>query len=198
MTADEILPDEAPIKRYTYRKLFSCIGLEHFRVQWLEEVDDVGFDKDDAEQTIKIDGGHVYVLPCGLAAQSRRTDKGQVWAAFETKVRAEQREHIARFAAFARGHWTLDCPVDPGVYPVVAKSVAISSELPWSMLTEWQTRKLQRVEGVVRDVTEHTPLQWSVADVDMRRITKREPASRSLWRGYWWSEPLPMMVAPVK
>lgn len=175
-----------PLARLLNRKLFVTQHVDHFKTLYLEDVDSEGFDESAAlgyERHIDGDGAltEVWIMPGGIAVAALPGEKGSTrWAAYETLERVEYNKHIARWATFARGHWTRACPTEPGLYPVAAKSSAVPRSTPFAMMIDFQTRKLHRVEGVVRDVTEFTP-----------------STHRTLWQGYWWSEAIPLMVAPT-
>ena len=174
-----------PLTRLLHRKIFYTKHLEHFKAQYLDDVDPEGFCDDSAlgveEHETPLARIKVFIMPGGICVAFARGVDGVQWAAFETLERVEHRKQLAKWAVFARGFWTLKCPTEPGIYPVMAKSAAIPRNTPFAVHMEWQTRRLQRVEGTVRDVSEFTPA-----------------THRTLWRGYWWSEALPQMLAPVK
>lgn len=174
-----------PLTRLLNRKVFWTADRAHFLAQYLDDVDSEGFSVEasigkethtDATGTID-----VWVMPGGIAVAHFFDGKeGGRWAAYETLERVEHNKHISRWANFARGYWTRVCPTEPGTYPVTAKSSAVRRTTPFAVMIDFQTRRLQRVEGVVKDVSEFTPA-----------------THRSLWQGYWWSEAIPLMVAPT-
>lgn len=174
-----------PLSRLLHRKLFVTQHQDHFRAQYLDDVDSEGFHEEAAlgreSYTDGVSEIFVWIMPGGISV-ARFVAKGEPerWAAYETLERVERAKHIARWADFARGYWTLRCPQEPGTYPVTAKSSAIPRSTPFAVMIDFGLRKLQRVEGHVRDVTEFTP-----------------STHRTLWQGYWWSEAIPMMVAPT-
>lgn len=180
-------PAEHPLARFLFKKLFAVKAVEHFKTQWLDDVDAVGFDTSAAVQTYDAadDTGviRVYVMPGGVAAARFIPIDGGVerWAAYETKERVEGRELLSRWADFARGHWTPVCPVEPGLYPVVRRDAAIDPETPFTVHCAFDLRKISRVAGEARDVTTYCP-----------------SALRTEWKGWWWSEALPMMLAPYE
>ena len=182
-TMTQQLDAEHPLTKHLYRKLFATQHGDHFAAQYVDDVDARGFRADDARETLETsdDSGKLraYLMTDGIAVAQFIGEDGERWAAYETKARVEQRQHLSRWASFARGVWTRECPREPGLYPVVALSAAIPSSTTFAVLTDYQFRRLQRVEGVVRDVTTHCP-----------------STHRTQWAGWWWSEALPMMQAP--
>jgi hypothetical protein len=181
-----MISDTHPFQYLLHRKLFSTQDLLHFQAVYRDDVDPAGFDKHRATQVkshTDVTGTYdVWVMPDGISVLHfiSPTKKANKWAAFETLERAEHVKHVSRWSTFARGHWTKDCPKEPGTYPVCARPAAVRRGAPWVSLIDLQTRKLQRVDGHVRDVSEFTPA-----------------THRSLWQGYWWSEALPLMLAPI-
>lgn len=178
-------PDSGhPLNRLLHRRIFWTTTRDHFTAQYKDDVDPEGFCDDTAlgyEEHGLVDCSiKVWIMPSGICAARAVGVEGEQWAAFETLERAGARKLHAAWAVFARGFWTLNCPKEPGVYPACAKSLAISPLTPFTVPIEWQLRRLQRIEGAVRDVTEFTP-----------------STHRTLWRGYWWSEALPQMPAPT-
>lgn len=176
------------LQRYLYKRIFSTQFYDHFRAQYLDDVDPRGFDVADAtkEITSTDDSGtmHVYLMPAGIAVarfESEDKKKPTKWAAFETKERVERAAHLARWAEFARGSWTRACPNEPGRYMVARRDTHVPASTPFPVYVDTEWREFQRVEGVVRDVTTHCPAHV-----------------RTEWQGYFWSEPLPLMAAPIQ
>lgn len=177
-----------PLTRLLNRKLFVTQHEGHFKAQYLDDVDSEGFTVEAAlgtETHTDEDGTiDVFIMPGGIAVAhfigTPSNTNNNRWAAYETLERVERNRHIGRWATFARGYWTRVCPTEPGTYPVTSKSSAVPRRTPFAVMIDFQTRKLQRVEGVVKDVSEFTP-----------------STHRSLWQGYWWSESIPLMVAPT-
>jgi hypothetical protein len=60
------------------------------------------------------------------------------------------------------------------------KDTAVPVSTPFPVFVDFTLRRMQKVDGVVRDVTTHCPA-----------------THRTEWQGYWWSEPVPMMIAPT-
>ena len=180
------MDDEHPLSRFLHRKIFSTAARDHFAAQYIDDVDPDGFRVDETTETHSStdDTGTmtVYVVHNGIAVAHfvAADDFSEKWAAFETKARVQERALHGRWADFARGRWTRACPEQPGTYPVVALSAAVADVVPFTVYTDFELRKLARVEGEVVDVTHYRP-----------------SAVRTEWQGWWWSEPLPLMIAPT-
>lgn len=153
----------------------------HFRAHYVDEVDGSGWRARDALKTITLTAENgkestIWLMPNGIAVQQ----DGCVWSAWETLERVARNKQYARWASFARGNWTLQVPSVAGVYPVVAREAELPSTIVFEATVDFAFRRLALIEGVVCDVTHYRPT-----------------ARRSEWRGYWWSEPLPELLAPT-
>lgn len=178
----DLMDAEHPITRHLYRKIYSTRDFEHFAAQWIDDVDSNGLELARATQVIDEPGMRVHLMPneIAVAHYTRSGKRAHQWAAFRTKSYVERQDRIARWSTFARGHWTRECPNEPGMYPVVRRDSAVPESTPFTVFVEYEFRRLQSVEGVVRDVTTFCPATF-----------------RTEWKGWWWSEPLPAMNAPV-
>jgi len=183
------IAEGSALKIYLYKQICVLWSFDHFRAQYLDDVDPRGFNFSDVKQefTSIDDKGvmRVYVMPAGIAvAHYEPIDskkRAPTWAAFETKERVERAAHLARWAEFARGSWTRACPSEPGRYMVARRDTHVPASTPFPVYVDTEWREFQRVEGVVRDVTTHCPAHV-----------------RTEWQGYFWSEPLPLMAAPIQ
>lgn len=188
MTQDLTLEQDAthPLDRFLYKKIFGTKELDHFRAQYIDDVDPQGWEPlqavathDDEDDTGKM---RVFVMNGGVAVARFEGVDGELrWTAYETKERVERNAHFGRWADFARGRWTRECPTEPGLYPVAPLASAIPETTPFAVWVEYSFRRLSRHEGVVIDVSGYRPA-----------------GKRTEWQGYWWSEPLPLMLAPTR
>lgn len=153
----------------------------HFNAHYCDEIDEAGWAPRDAVKTVVSTTAEgvestVWVMPNGIAI----CKEGRAWSAWETLDRVARNNQHGRWASFARGGWTLQVPLEAGVYPVVAREAALPPNLSLEATVDFTFRRLALIEGVVCDVTHYRPT-----------------ARRSEWRGYWWSEPLPELLAPT-
>ena len=90
------------------------------------------------------------------------TSKGR-WSCYETRARAEEREHISKWSEYMRGNWVKEIPIIPGIYAVRN----LEQRLFFHELREVSGRLVDISGGFV-------------------------PAGKvSTWCGSWWSLPLP-------
>lgn len=95
--------------------------------------------------------------------------KSQVkFSLFESAARADSRDHTKRWNDFARGHWTVKVPQEPGKYFVCDREFGAQS-----------IRELVRVNGVLRDTQGFT-----------------RPGKVSEYMGYWYLPALPALRLP--
>lgn len=168
--------DDAPLKHLLYKRICTTKHPDHFAVQYRSDVDPRGFDARRALKVHHVDAMTVWLMPGDVAV----CERGEQWSAFETKARVERNAHIARWADFSRGHWTLEVPKIEGTYLVAPKDSSVTGRAPFSIFVEHSFRTLSLCGGVVRDSVGFTSTE------------------RSVWRGYWYSEPLPLLLAPVR
>jgi hypothetical protein len=155
--------------------LYRCVSEHRWRKLRLDDfsrlyVDEVGDASDIALSTHSFDSSTygtccVWVLENGLAVLEAPLGR---FSLFETKARADARDHINAWAEFARGHWDSAVPQEPGVYFVKALDGHKQA-----------VRELKRVDGRLKDVTRGEPLP---------RV-----GLVSEWRGYWWRPQVPKL-----
>lgn len=103
----------------------------------------------------------IYQLPDGLTALEEPNGK---WSLYESEERARSRDHFKAWSEFARGQWTLRCPMEPGLYFVKDKDLGKRS-----------VRELKVVNGRLKDVTG--------GPVRVGLVTE--------WQGYWYVPVIP-------
>ena len=97
-------------------------------------------------------------------------ERGGSWSFFESAAETAWREHVSRWADFARGYWTDRVPELPGVYPV-------------------RNRSKHRCK-------DHIFIQNGdlVLDTDSGFL---RPGVRTNWAGEFWSLPYPSLPGAV-
>lgn len=148
------------------RKLLSCRDRKHFvqlfkatfdRKLELEKFDKLIDGTTEAGERMKL------WVQAGLTV-SHGLQSG-VWAAWLPRMAAERETAVLEWGDFGSGTWTEEIPTAPGLYA--------TRDLQGHRARD---RRMQLVEGVVRDVTTHCPSHV-----------------RSEWQGDWWTKSFPSL-----
>lgn len=93
---------------------FSGLKRDVFMARFLDEVGDLADEVVTGSYSTRSPKREITVYAGGLVLVVGAHDKLSL---YETQTRVEEREHIAAWAEFARGHWSAVVPSEPGVYP---------------------------------------------------------------------------------
>ena len=148
------------------KRLVNCRDRAHFEAVFIQEfkrpLELEGFEK-------KIDGtteqGFRLKLWVSTGLTVSYNCKTGSWTAWLPKQLADREQAIQEWSDFGGGHWSEEIPTAPGMYA--------TRDLQGH---RGRDRRLETVEGVVRDVTVFCPSD-----------------KRSEWQGDWWSKPYPAL-----
>jgi hypothetical protein len=108
-------------------------------------------------------GTELYELHNGMVAVCTKNGR---WSLWETRQRAEQRDHERAWGEFSRGTWTKTVPSEEGQYFVRDRDTGRRS-----------VRELKRVSGRLLDV--------SGGMVRLGKVSE--------WKGDWWTPKVPRL-----
>ncbi len=158
-------PTEDELERLRFKLVFGGVLPEDFLLKYEDEIGHYEDEIVEAEYAVTLPRhglSTLQVLRGGLVIQTAVNGKMSL---FETKERVEEREHLRKWAEFARGYWTSKVPTAAGYYPVRAKD----GKLSW--------HEIRYAHGRLVDVNSgHVP---------GGRVTT--------WTGDWWSLCLPSL-----
>lgn len=150
--------------KYLYRLVseeFKNLREASFKKKFAEDVSEHPADLEPVE-VLRYKKYDVHVLPIGLAVQITHSGR---WSLYECEWRALERDHLAAWANFARGHWTLETPTQEGMYFAKSRD------------GRRYVREIRRSKGRTVDVSGGLV----------------RPGEVTTWLGYWWSERIPSL-----